>query len=163
MLKTASVSVFFLLLSASTSAHDIRAALFRLYADEGLYRVEIRLDKENIKTALSKGCLLEVSKLSDLEKSALLEDYLHTNFIVRLNGTEEQYTLHSFSYEEEFLVANAVFEDTKIAQDLSKIDVVNTCLLEIVEDHDNIILVHLNDRVRSFRLNKKLQSTTIKY
>lgn len=136
--------------------------MFRLYADENSYHMEIRLDRENIEKAMNKDCVEGAFDLSRSEKLAQLEDYLHTNFQMKLNGASTDYEVLSFSNEKGYLVAHTVF-DIQVEQKIAKIEVINTCLLDIVDGHDNIILVQLNDRVRSFRLNKKLQSTTIKY
>lgn len=146
-----------------TPAHDVRAAMFEVYEESGQFRLEIRLDRADILNALNQGCGEDAYALSREEHNSLIEQYIYDRFWLKFNNNHGNYQLQHYTYTEDYVVVNGVFQNINTTDAIREIVVYNSCLVDLIERQSNIFRVKLYDKVRSFRLNKDRLQTIVSY
>jgi hypothetical protein len=146
----------------SAYAHDIHSALFQLSAADNVCFIDIRLDRIDLENAIDKECGISIQTLSTESKNTLIKQYILDRFWMNFDNKSVTYRLGSFTLDQDYISIRGVIDDFDMSNP-KKIDVFNTCLIDKVKKHNNLIHVNLNDQVRSFRLNKNRTQTTIAY
>lgn len=162
-LRTMKVSVLILILVIGYDgySHDIKMAVFEISrgeSDKGL-AISISVDKEDFLKTLFISSGMRLSTKENLKKEAQL--YLESNLTIRVNGLCTSLIVTSVDYDNDNIQLEGVFEVS--AHIISEVQVENYCLLDVVDDQENIVHLNLNDRQRSFRSNKNRVRTVATY
>ena len=136
-------------------SHELLIARFDITSTVAGYDLSIRLDRDNIFKTLEQECDLQVS----LEEK--LTNYIYDHFLLNMDGSDIDYDLWEIHYDEDFITITGQL----IAKnpDFQELVVLNTCMIDTIDRHSNIVSVHHQGRRRSFRLDKNRKETTIKY
>ncbi len=148
------------LLSSHVMAHELRIARFDIKSSERGYDLTIQMDRENILRALKNGCS-ESSITNTHDLNAMIYAYIWDNFSMVIDGKSVDYKLLDIEFDDYFVVVNGYF--TTAQQPFRKMEVQNTCLIETLEKHNNIVRIIDRGQSRSFRLHEDRQSTVIEY
>ena len=137
--------------------HDIRMAIFEISErNEGL-TLKVSMDKDDFYASLEK----EFSSLSADNIEELSWIYLTKNLDIEVNETRVLFKTGEITFDT-YNIHLTTTLNPKISR-ITKVKMTNTCLIDSIEGHDNIMKLKLNSRVRSFRLNKKRTSTIASY
>ena len=138
--------------------HDIRMAIFEISENTTGLTIDISLDRADFLACLEKEFL---SEFSEENMKELSWTYLRRKLKIEIDEIEIAYDNEELTMNRNIihLSANLKFNNHSIKQ----VKLTNTCFVDIIEGHDNIMKLKLNDRLRSFRLNKKRTSTIASY
>ncbi|MEO9482531.1 MAG: DUF6702 family protein [Ekhidna sp.] len=139
-------------------SHDIKMAIFEISENESGLIISASLDKEDFLKTLAATFPAEFPK-GDI--MGLAFEYLNDKLAININGACTSLVIN----EIEFGRLNIHLKGSlKVgATKIREVEVRNTCMIDLFEGHDNIIKLKLNNRSRSFRLNKNRTSTTAFY
>lgn len=146
-----------MMLASSGYAHELNFGFFDLYERGNSFYMEIRLDKQYTMKAL--GISENVQQVESI--SCELTSYIDDNLSLTLNNREVSLEYFDFSANDDIVIIQAKMNVPY--QSVSEIKIFNTVLLSTVANQNNIIKVPFHQKNRSFRLNAKRTSTTIKY
>jgi len=126
--------------------HDIAMAIFEINLVDQTAHFKIKIDKGDIDGVL---------QISTLEKgrSEKIATYLSKNTICLINNQplDFKFNLIKNNGDFYFLESSPISFNTPF----STIDLYNTCLIETVENHSNVIYLKQKDKkMRGFRMNK---------
>lgn len=151
-----------LLLQRSTgSAHDLKLGFFQCYEEDQQFYLQVKLDREHLFAAIQEAGLSPNSQAADFKKAIF--DYVSDHVSLSLNHQLAQLHFFLIEYDEEHIHLKAKIKDIDIHSPIQNIEVSNTCLVNEIDGHENIIQFDLNNRRRSFRLNKSRVQTTFNY
>ena len=127
--------------------HDIAMAVFAVTLEENTIQLKVQLDKGDIETVLN------IDKEAASTKVRIAE-YLTKHVIWVINNQPVEFTFTSIQKNEDHYLLEAIpipFEAPFLTIDLH-----NTCLIEEVTKHSNVIYIKQKDKeMRGFRMNKK--------
>lgn len=135
--------------------HDLRVARFRITATATGYDFNINFDREDILETVFRTQKYQSEVIDQISK--YIEDHVTISMddeTVTFELTEIEYT------EENILLKGKLLSGPK---EIEKIDVSNTCLINRIDGHLNIMEFFLNDKERFFRLDKDRIRTTVTY
>ncbi len=135
--------------------HDLRMARFNISESENGYTLDINFDRADF---------LKTIYATDQYQSDVLEQakiYIRQNLQYVFDGDSVSFELDSIQYTEENIFLTGMLMTAR--RNISEIQVANTCLIEDVEGHLNIMEFFLNGKKRFFRLDENRITTTIKY
>ncbi|MGL1887362.1 MAG: hypothetical protein OCD76_12685 [Reichenbachiella sp.] len=151
-----------LLFSIPSNAHDLKTAFFQIYEIDEQCFIQVKLDRNDLEKALMAEC--NVHKVLDeavIQSSVM--NYLDDRLSISMDGQSTNLNYYEVTMDEDYFVVQGVFEGFNACVPIKKIAVRNTCLVDQVSGHNNIIQLTINDKKRSFRLNEDRVTTTIKY
>ena len=90
-----------------------------------------------------------------------MEQYVRKHFYLKFNGEFSVIRFSGITEEKDFISIEATLHE--ITGSIKKIDVLNTCLVNEIEGHSNLIQVALFGKKRYFRLDKDRIKTLIEY
>ena len=139
----------------SSLFHDIRLAKFRITEVGSGYELSINFDRSDL--------LESIYASRDYENDVLLqaEAYVKENLHYLFDGDTVLYDLEEIEYTENNIVIKGKILADKLS--VTEINVVNTCLVDEVKGHMNIMEFFLNDKERFFRLDQARTKTIVKY
>ena len=139
-----------LFLTFNLNAHDIRLAYFEISRDSDHYNLIIRFDRDDI--------LNELGAFGDLNEA--FGRYIDGHLSLIFDGHKVRWQVNEIQLEDLFVIV-----DCEIAynSDVKTINVWNTSLISSIDGHDNVVVLKLHNKNRSFRLNKQRQITVIRY
>ncbi len=141
--------------SGAFATHDLRVARFRITATPTGYDFDVNFDREDILNEIYSTQKYEPEVIDQISK------YIESNVSIVIDDAEVAYELTEIKYtEENILLHGKLISDLR---EIKKIDVKNTCLIERIEGHLNIMEFFLNDKERFFRLDKDRIRTTVTY
>ena len=150
------ITILFCFCSFEVSAtHDLRVARFRITATSTGYNFNVNFDREDI--------LKEIYSTQKYQKEVIdqITQYIEKHVTIHIDDESINYELTEIEYtEENILLRGKLISDLRA---IKKIDVSNTCLIEKIEGHLNIMEFFLNDKERFFRLDKDRIRTTVTY
>jgi hypothetical protein len=158
------IPVFFLLITLSflpALAHDLQLGIFDIYRDKNVLRLDIRLDKNDLITAIQNQYPYLDFEDDSLAFKSCIEEYILENLSIKVNGQDTNITFHSQQFQKEVISVFTSISSSIICVD--NIYIRNSILIETVQDQANIINAKLHDMERSFRLHKERISTVIEY
>lgn len=135
--------------------HDLRVARFRITATSEGYDFDINFDREDILKEIYSTQKYQPEVIDQITK------YIENHVTIHIDDEAIKYELTEIEYTEETILLKG-----KLLSDLrpiKKIDVSNTCLINQIEGHLNIMEFFLNDKERFFRLDKDRIRTTVAY
>lgn len=133
--------------------HDIRMAVFEISRSEGEkdMGIAITIDKEDFLRTLFISSGVRSSTNESLKKEA--QNYFESNLTIWINGTCTCFKITSAEVGKNNIRLNGVFETTDAI--IHEVQVENYSMFDVVEDQENIVHLNLNDRQRSFRMNRE--------
>ena len=138
--------------------HDVKIAVFEISQGKSGLEMTISVDKEDFLKALATEF---PSELASENLGGMAFDYLASKIAIEVNGECTSLTLHEIEFDNLNIHLRGSL-NTQVCK-VEEIRMTNTCLIDLFEDHDNIMKLKLNDRTRSFRLNNKRTSTVATY
>ncbi len=145
----------FLSLLYSSEFHEFKIGRFELRPADDKITLFVRLDRYNILEAIRPVC----SDYNKLDKC--FEDYINSHFSLAFNGEEATIKHREHEFKDEFI---ELYFDLDVSPNgITRIDVFNDALLELYTGQENILYSMLNDKRRSFRMNKDRTKTIITY
>lgn len=146
-----------ILFAWETSAHEFKFGHFELRPNEEDITLFVRLDRYDILEAMKtqSGC----NGYSNLD--VCITEYVNEHFKLNFDGEDAcfEYTQHKI--KEEFI--EVFFRIGINPVGVKSISVFNDVLLQQYAKQENIVSTLLNDKRRSFRLNKDRIKTVIEY
>lgn len=129
------------------SEHDIAIAVFDFTQKEEKIILDIHFDKEDLEAALA-------------EKESV-ENYLFDHLKIQVNHQYipikiDQININDFHYE----IKGSL---NLKAQKIQSIHIQNTCLVEEIPNHSNVIHANFNDKTRGFRMHLDRQEISFEY
>ena len=133
--------------------HDIAMAVFAITLAENSAQVKIQLDKGDIDELLTTT----TTAASSNEKVAA---YISKNTIWIINNQPTTFKFISFSENEDFYFLETA--PVNFTAPFTTLDLHNTCLIEAVDKHSNVIYIKQKDKeMRGFRMNKERTQISI--
>ena len=135
--------------------HDIRLAKFRVIAVDAGYELSINFDRSDL--------LESIYATRDYDNDVLqqTESYVKENLFYLFDGDTVSYDLENIEYTDTNIILTGAILTDKIS--VKEIRVGNTCLIDEVKGHMNIMEFFLNDKERFFRLDQVRTKTIVKY
>ena len=151
-------SIALIILSYFGYGHDIKMAIFEIYEGNAGLEMKISIDKDDFLKTLAQEFPTTFSNNK-------ITDHAHTYFgshvTITVNGKCTSFKIKEVRFSE----TNIHLTGTLNLQvdEVREVRVTNTCMVDLYKDHDNIIKLRLNEKNRSFRLNKDRTSTVATY
>ncbi len=140
-------------------AHDIPVADFIFSQKGSTLQLDITLEKADFEQAYThKG--QEICTEQE-DKENLMKDYLRSHLTVKVNGQWLPIQFQSIGGDKHHRTIKASF--APIEKAIQSIYIYNTCLIEEVVGHSNVITAHINDKMRGFRMDKKRVFIDVEY
>lgn len=138
------------------NSHEVQLARFELTQNDGQLKLEIFIEKDDI-----NACQNDFNKLPLNEKKAFLNDYItsHTEWYFNQNP----YTICNYNYTSDSHHLTLIGYFSEAPENIQSIQVNNRLLIQEIPGHLNIIHVKLDEKLRSFRMDKQRQKITINY
>ncbi|MEP0984643.1 DUF6702 family protein [Ekhidna sp.] len=138
--------------------HDIKMAMFEIYEGKSGLEMTVTVDKEDFYSALSEEF---PTKIQEHEIRDLAFEYLESRVSIKVNGACTSFSIHEI--ESGDLNIHLKGSLNLEVDNVQKVTISNTCMIDLFEDHDNIVKLRLNDRNRSFRMHRNRTSTEAIY
>ncbi|MCV9386522.1 DUF6702 family protein [Reichenbachiella ulvae] len=157
---------FFLLLSITLCfskgySHDLKLGFFQCYQiNDNLY-LQVKLDREEILEAVMKNGTTTTSGKEDFKMAIF--DYVKNRLALSFNDQSSQIQFFLIEYDEDHIHLRGHIKGFDPNQSIKNIAITNTCLIEEVDGQENIVQFDLNNKKRSFRLNKQHIQTEFNY
>lgn len=144
------------IVSLNLSAHESKIALFELSQQDDQVVLSIRLDLEDLATSIG-------TPLSSVppECSAIAETYIYERVKININEKMLDICMLNQSQDGHYLKITASLGEVK--GNIEKINIWNTCFIDSIAKHSNIIHARLNKKTRSFRMDKDRTFISISY
>lgn len=145
-----STILFFLL--NSFFIHDIQVAFFKLSDEKENISIEIKFEREHIKSAFDKT--------SKELNSQNLKEYLSEHFDLYINNQKKILSFDEIKIKHKHILLQSTIP--KANGIIKTVSIKNTCLLTL-KNHSNIIELRLNDLKRDFLMNNQRTSINVQY
>ena len=151
--------IFFLIVTNSGYAHDIKMAVFEIVQNEHGFQMSITLDKEDFLRTLSSLYGAGPDNLRGLQ--GRVWQYFDSHLMITINDQCTSLTINTIQHGKENIVLNCSL-NLPVGR-VEEVRIENYCMIDQIDKHENIMRLKLSDRDRSFRLNRDRVSTTAKY
>ncbi len=152
------LSLFLILILSSGFSHDIRMAIFEISdSSEGL-TMRVSLDRTDFLNTLKNEFPI---KFTSENINQLMWLYIRDRVHIEVNKNETAFQISEIEYGDNNIYLKGPL-NLKI-DDIKEVRLTNTCMVDVIKGHDNIMKLKLNDRTRSFRLNEKRTTTLAAY
>lgn len=148
----AKISILLSILFSMSMSHDIAIAIFKIYEENNITKLEIRMDALDLSDAVN----VDVSKLNKDN----ISNYLERNLLLKFDNTEVNYKLESLQYKGDHI--NIFATVLTVPANFNFIDVDNKCLIHI-KGHSNIMQIELKDDVKDYRMHLERQHISVEY
>lgn len=139
-------------------SHDIKLAVFEVFEAESGLEMNVTLDKEDFLSSLESEFGIRPTS-DNLQKLAF--EYLDSKVSIKVNGECTSFAILEIVFSNLNIHLKGSL-NIQIAA-IEEIHMTNSCMVDLIEDHDNIMKLKLNNKTRSFRLNRSRTSTTATY
>lgn len=136
--------------------HDLKLAIFEISETDRGYEMFVSADR-----LFLLECIHSAYPSSNDSYENLLLDYLQCTVGVYINGEHAAFKLKEVEYGNDNIVL--LVQLTTQLQHISEIQLQNSFMTERIDGHENIMKLRINDRMRSFRLNKSRTTTIANY
>lgn len=140
-------------------SHDVAIANFEISQDEDLLMLEVKIDKEDLENIYVEK---DGEKIDLIKENKFVQEYLDKHFYLVVDRQKINFHLQDISKDNYFYSIKLTSEN-KIAQFINHIQLKNTCLIDTVDKHSNIVSFQLNDKYRTFRLHEGRIRVEVKY
>lgn len=148
--------LFCLFVNVSVSGHDVKISIFELQSKNNFLEFSMQFDKKDLAKAI---CMISPIKVS--EHFDNIQDYLASNLSLHFNDEKVQICFTQLREDEYHVKINAMIYYPEAS--IKTIKVVNTCLIDIIDENLNIVNTRLYNKFRSFRMDKERTSIFIEY
>ena len=138
------------------NSHEVQLARFELTQNDGQLKLEIFIEKDDM-----NACQNDFNKLPIDEKKAFLNDYIASNTEWYFNQKPNTICNYNYTSDSHHLTLVGYFSEAP--ENIQSIQVNNRLLIQEIPGHLNIIHVKLDEKLRSFRMDKQRQKITINY
>ena len=138
------------------NSHEVQLARFELTQVNGQLKLEIFVEKEDM-----NAFQYDFTKFQLNEKIAFVNDYIATHTEWYFN--QQLYIICNYNYTSDSHHLSLVGHFNEAPENIKSIQVNNRLLIQEIPGHLNIIHVKLNEKLRSFRMDKQRQKITINY
>lgn len=155
------LTIVFLLSLNFGFGHDLRMAIFEISEGENGLELSVSIDRDGFMTTLQENCN---ESLIHHEFEDAVWEYLDSHMKIYVNDKLGKLDVGSIELGDQNIFINGALNvPDEIIGEIREIRMTNSCLVETIEGHDNLMKLKINDRQRSFRLNKDRISTTATY
>lgn len=147
-----------LLTLVTTATHDIKLAVFEIQESEAGLALSVTIDREDFFKELAP----EIQKQSpNVNFYALATSYFNDHVRISVDGNNAKFRVLKMEYSDEMAHISGTLNlpNSKVGE----VKMSNTCLVSTFSQHENIMKLKLNGRVRSFRLTKEHTATVATY
>lgn len=146
------------LLSTIGQSHDARLAYFNLSRDGDLLHLEMKIDKHDLIKAIGLYKFVDADSMAMKDE---IEAYILDNLSFSFNRQPTEICISSISSDQDYYFIHSLLGHFK--GKILYVDVFNTCLINSVDKHSNIVRANFYNKHRSFRLDKDRIETTMDY
>ena len=151
--------VFILLSHFFSFNHDFAMANFQISQEKEGLVLNIKMDKENLENIYRNK---EGKKNETTIGDDFIQKYLDEHFILMVNDKKVNFHLQGVStnkyfYKIEFSSLN------KFKEIIHKVQLKNTCLIDDVDNHSNLVNFKFNGKERTFRLHESRVRIDLEY
>lgn len=151
-------STAFLLSMNFGFGHDLKMAIFEIYEGKTGLEISISIDREVFLQTLKADCS-ETMLQNEFEDAAW--EYLDSHMKIFVNDQFGSFHIEEIEYGRQNMIITGSLNVS--VKEVREVRMTNTCLVDSIDGHDNIMKLNLGGRLRSFRLNEKRTATTAKY
>lgn len=151
--------VLCMLASQWLSAHDIKLAVFELSENQNELALTISIDRNDLMKVLQPAMQGLGKNKSFLQVAT---DYFNEKMAIAVNDECAAILLSRVEYSDHMIYFSGSLK-CSVSQPIREIKMSNSCLVDAFSQHENIMKLRLNNKTRSFRLNKDLTSTVAYY
>lgn len=142
----------------NVSSHDLQMAIFNFSSEKEVLVFETKLIREDLELALIiESPTLDLSNNQAVGQAT--QKYVTNHVRLRIDGRLTKYLIKEVIRDEHYFFISAKLPETN--QDWSKIELRNTCLVDEIRGHSNIIHFEFDEKLRSFRMTKKRFQITL--
>ena len=138
------------LMAFALEAHDLKIALFDIRYEDGQMSCFVRVDRVEFFKALDNT----VTNQS-------IQNYVADHFTMQFDEKKASLAVLDYELRPDFIEIEMEVSDYIVRP--KQIKVMNTFLLDQMEEQENVVRFNLNDKTRSFRLNSERKETLVKY
>ena len=147
--------VGYMILWFASADHDIKMARFRVEKQTSGYEISVAFDRVDILEAVYSQPVERVEVIEQIEA------YVKPRVTYRIDGRAIPYQFESIEYTKENIILTGTIK-VPIGR-VDEIEVENTCLIQEIDGHLNIMEFFMNDNKRYFRLHEGRTKTTVTY
>lgn len=148
--------IFLILLSLfSKESHEFSIGRFELRPEDSQITLYIKLDRKDLLEAIKSNCT-DYNKLDQC-----FEDYITSHFTLSFDGKPVSPIHNKHVFNDEFI--ELFFDLNTSPEGVTRIEVFNNTFLDLYERQENILYFLLNDKKRSFRMNKDRVRIIVQY
>ena len=133
-------------------SHDIAIAIFKIYEENNIEKLEIRMNALDLSEALK----LDVSKL-DKENITI---YLENNLSFKFDENIIDYKIEILEFEGDHIIINTTL--SCVPEKYESIAIDNSCLINI-KGHSNIMQIELRNEVNDYRMHVERQRIHVNF
>jgi hypothetical protein len=160
-MKKLTATMFIVFVWISSHAHEFKMGMFEFYQTKNGYQLDMKFDKVDLLTGIRVNFSEYSSETSSLQFESYVSDYINSNLGITINQTCIEFTIDTVEFEDDFIVVYADLNYT--IDNIEEITIYNTCLLDVVDGHSNVMNFLIKDRRRTFRLDEDRVRTIVSY
>ncbi len=132
--------------------HDVPIAFYNIKVNEDVVSLEIQFDKEDTEFVVSDFFNTDFN-------NELLSEYFKEHSIWYLNNQEHELEICSFGSDREHYYIKGEF--SSFFDELKMMEIINTCLVDKIQNHSNVIQIEYGENFRGFRMTRKRKKIEI--
>ncbi len=153
------IPILMLLIQPFVFFHDFAMANFEIDQKDDVLILQVKIDKENLENLYHK----KDGETADLNKvGEFVQKYLKEHFYLVVDQQKIDFNLQDMSTDKYFYNI-ALSSQNKVTQSIRYIQLKNTCLIDEIDNHSNVVNFKLNEKYRTFRLHEGRIRIEVKY
>jgi len=151
------------LLSFSAHKYYVSMTIIKHVKEENSIQITMRFFIDDIEKIVNNRFKKEFKLATDeelIETDKFLNIYIHQKFEIKINNQVIEYAFLGKEYDND--VVFFYLESTDI-NNISSIEVKNKMLLEMFEEQQNYIKLHINDQIKTMILMRENDKEMLKY
>jgi len=151
------------LLSFSAHKYYVSMTIIKHVKEENSIQITMRFFIDDIEKIVNNRFKKEFKLATDeelIETDKFLNIYIHQKFEIKINNQVIEYDFLGKEYDND--VVFFYLESTDI-NNISSIEVKNKMLLEMFEEQQNYIKLHINDQIKTMILMRENDKEMLKY
>lgn len=138
--------------------HDVNLAIFNLEIKEQSLEISIQFDVADLEYALSSEGSILIQDIDHIEKQ--LQTYLSDHTTWNINGSIKNIDIQQIQQEDDHYTVT--LHPLFMNQDITEIQLYNTCLTKEIRAHKNIIHLHQRHKdLRGFQMDASRETIII--
>jgi len=131
--------------------HDVPVAIFDMKIEDDGITMNVKLDKEDLEEAI-------IFQFDQTISQELIEQYILKNTEWTINEKKITLKINTIQKDNEHYLIKMDFPIIK--EKLESMSIYNTCLVNEIDSHSNIIYLRYQNEKRGFRLDKDRKRTS---